>query len=72
MLPSEMTDIECVSLIFWTLLDICEQSGYLSQYSDGLWAGELGFGSWQGQDSSLLHSVQIGPGAHPASYPMGT
>jgi hypothetical protein len=23
-------------------------------------------------DFSLLHSVQTGPGAHPASYPMGT
>jgi hypothetical protein len=25
-----------------------------------------------GQDFSLLHSVQTGSGAHPASYPMGT
>jgi hypothetical protein len=25
-----------------------------------------------GQEFSLLHVVQIGPGAHPASYPMGT
>jgi hypothetical protein len=24
------------------------------------------------RDSSLLHSIQTGSGAHPASYPMGT
>jgi hypothetical protein len=30
------------------------------------------FNSWQREDSSLLHSFQIGSGAHPASYLMGT
>jgi hypothetical protein len=30
------------------------------------------FNSWQGQDFSVLHSVQTGSGAHPASYPMGS
>jgi hypothetical protein len=43
-----------------------------SRYSDGLRAGRPGFDSRQGQDLSLLHSVQTGPEAHPASYPMGT
>jgi hypothetical protein len=42
----------------------------LSQYSD--WAGRLGFDSRQGQKFALRHIVQIGSGAHPASYPMGT
>jgi hypothetical protein len=32
----------------------------------------LGFESRQGQEFSLLHIVQTGRGAHPASYPMGT
>jgi hypothetical protein len=32
----------------------------------------VGFESWWGQEFSLLHVVQTGPGTHPASYPMGT
>jgi hypothetical protein len=37
-------------------------------------AGRLGFSSRKGQwwDFSLRHPAQIGPGAHQASYPMGT
>jgi hypothetical protein len=31
-----------------------------------------GQGLIPGRDVSLLHSVQTGSGAHPASYPMGT
>jgi hypothetical protein len=31
-----------------------------------------GVDSRQEQDFSLLHTVQTGSGAHPASYPMGT
>jgi hypothetical protein len=31
-----------------------------------------GFRFLEGQDFSLLHSVQTGSEAHPASYPMGT
>jgi hypothetical protein len=31
-----------------------------------------GFDSRQGQDPSLLHSVQTDSGAHTASYPVGT
>jgi hypothetical protein len=30
------------------------------------------FESWWEQECSLLHVVQNGSGAHPASYPMGT
>jgi hypothetical protein len=45
---------------------------YLSRYSDGLLAGRPGFDSRQGQDISLLYSVQTGSGAHPASYTMDT
>jgi hypothetical protein len=33
---------------------------------------ELEFESRQVQEFSLFHVVQTGPGAHPASYPMGT
>jgi hypothetical protein len=45
---------------------------HLSRYSDGPQAARLGFDSRQGQDFSLLHSVQTGSGAHTASYLMGT
>jgi hypothetical protein len=41
-------------------------------YSDGLRDDQLGFGSRQGQNVSLLSSLQTGSGAHPASCPMGT
>jgi len=38
-----------------------------------LWAGRLGFDSWQGQEFfSVCHCIQTGSGSHPASYPMGT
>jgi hypothetical protein len=30
------------------------------------------FEYWKGQEFSLLHIVQTGSGAHPASYPMGS
>jgi hypothetical protein len=40
--------------------------GQFNRYSDGLRAERTGF------DFSLLHSVQVGSGAHPASYRMGT
>jgi hypothetical protein len=43
----------------------------LSQYSNRLQIGQLGFTAQQGQDFSLLHSIQTGCWAHPASYPMG-
>jgi hypothetical protein len=37
------------------------------------WTAEgSGFQSRYGQEFSLLHVVQTGPGVHPASYPMGT
>jgi hypothetical protein len=43
----------------------------LNGYSDRLWAGWLGFDSWQGQETFLYSSVsRFGSGAHPASYPM--
>jgi hypothetical protein len=39
---------------------------------DGQRAGQPGLASRQGQDVSLLHTVQTGSGAHPTSYPMST
>jgi hypothetical protein len=44
---------------------------YLSRYSDGLWAGRLGFDSRQAQGMSPFHSVQNVYGAYLASYPIG-
>jgi hypothetical protein len=44
--------------------------GSLSRYSDGLRAGLPKFDSRQGQDFSLVHNIQTGSGAHPASYPL--
>jgi hypothetical protein len=41
-------------------------------WSRALGAGQLGFDSQQREDFSLLHSVQTGPEAHPAPYPLGT
>jgi hypothetical protein len=49
-------------------VSICQQR---SRYSDKLRAGRLGFDSLQEHDFSLLHSVQIGFEAHPASYSVG-
>jgi hypothetical protein len=40
--------------------------------SNRLRAGRLGLESQQGQNFSLLHNVQTGSGARPASYPMDT
>jgi hypothetical protein len=37
---------------------------------DGQRAGQPGLDSGQGQGVFLLHNVQTGCGAHPASYPM--
>jgi hypothetical protein len=44
----------------------------LSRCSDGLRAGRPGIELRQGQEFSLLHSVQTGSGAHSLSYTMGT
>jgi hypothetical protein len=44
----------------------------LSRYSNGLEARRPGFKSQQGQDFSLLHSIQTGSGDHIASYARGT
>jgi hypothetical protein len=47
--------------------------GCVSQYSDGLGTGRPGFNSRGRRKRFLpLHSVQIGSGAHPFSYPVGT
>jgi hypothetical protein len=43
----------------------------VNRYSDGIRAVRPGFDSQQG-NNSLLHSAQTDPGAHPASYPLGT
>jgi hypothetical protein len=51
--------------IILKLVDRTEMKWYISN-----WAGVQFPGRSNG--FSLLHSVQIGPGAHPASYPMGT
>jgi hypothetical protein len=48
---------------------------FFSRYSDRLRAGRSCFGCSipsGGWEFSLLHRVQRGSGAHPASYPMGT
>jgi hypothetical protein len=48
-----------------------EEPGWLSRYNDWLLAGrERGRISSPGSVNNLLHSVQTGSGAHPASYPM--
>jgi hypothetical protein len=44
--------------------------GWLSQYSDLLWAGQ--FGGWIPVGSRFSAPVQAGPEAHPASYTVGT
>jgi hypothetical protein len=49
-----------------------EEPGWPRRYSDGLRAGRPGLDSRQGQDISLLHSVQTGYEAHLVSYPKGT
>jgi hypothetical protein len=54
------------------VLRVRGRTGLLSRYDNGLRAARPGFDSRQGQDFSLLHNVQTGSGAHPASYPMGT
>jgi hypothetical protein len=40
--------------------------------SDWLRAGWPGYDSQQGKEFSLLHSIQPGSSAHPASYPVGS
>jgi hypothetical protein len=42
------------------------------RYRYGPRAARYDFDSWQGQNFSLLHSVQTGSGANPAFYPMRT
>jgi hypothetical protein len=39
---------------------------------NGQQAGQLVLDSRQGQDVSLLHNIQAGSGAHPASYTLST
>jgi hypothetical protein len=50
----------------WVVYCILNRGWELSCYSNGLWAGQLSFDSWQGQDFSLLHSIQTRSQAHPA------
>jgi hypothetical protein len=45
---------------------------YLSWYSDQATGWTAGAGFPTGRDFSLLHNVQTGSGAYPASYPVGT
>jgi hypothetical protein len=63
---SSMPQLLCLSF------DVYYQIIGIAQYSHGLWAGWPGCDSQQGQIFSLLHSVQTGSGAQPASYPVGT
>jgi hypothetical protein len=44
----------------------------LSGYTAGYGLDSRGSIPGRGKRFSLLHSVQTGSGAHPASYPMGT
>jgi hypothetical protein len=49
------------------------EPGKFSRYSDWLHAGRPERHSPAGaRDFSLLHRIQTGSGAHPASYPVGT
>jgi hypothetical protein len=59
-------------MYFLLLLVQTVESGQLSRYSDGLQVRRPGFDSRQGPDFSLLHRIETGYRAHPASYPMGT
>ena len=45
---------------------------YLSRYSDSVWAGRFRDRSPMGGEEDFSTPVQTGPGAHPASYKMGT
>jgi hypothetical protein len=66
------TTLTVFSIIKVTTLQWAEkESGQLSQYSEGLrWKALVRFPSVQ--DFSLLHGFQTGPGAHLASYLIGT
>jgi hypothetical protein len=62
-----------VILPFYTIWSVLlTEWGQLNLYSEGLRTGWQAFYSRQGQDFSLLRSLQTGSEAHPASYPVGT
>jgi hypothetical protein len=51
-----------------------KKSGYLIQYSNRLWAGWLGFHSWQGQEIFLFSTVfrlALGPTQLPIQWALG-
>jgi hypothetical protein len=62
--------------IKWKINLRCSTLQFISQLCpwrpDGHRGGEPGLDSGQGQDVSLLHEVQTGSGAHPASYTVRT
>jgi hypothetical protein len=62
--------IACVVALSFYTTDKRE-SGYLSRCSDGLRAGRPRFDSLPCKIFSLLHSIQTGSRAHPASCPVG-
>jgi hypothetical protein len=61
----------CLSKIYFTTVMYMSRDSSVG-IAIRLQVGLPGFVSRQRQDLSLLHSVQIGYGAHPASYPIGT
>jgi hypothetical protein len=72
---TQLLDLYTEDLSFMETVNMyCRSAGQRSRYSDWLRAGRprgLEVEFRYGKDFSLLHSVQTGSGAHPASYPMG-
>jgi hypothetical protein len=60
------------SISWFYIVSLLHKVIRVSRYIDALRRERPGFDFRKGQNSSILHGVQPGPGAHPVSYPMGT
>jgi hypothetical protein len=73
---SVLTYVKLKSIMFYfSILLHCIQAGNsIVGIATGYGLEDWGVGVWVpvGQEFSLLHVLQTGYGAHPASYPMGT